>query len=389
MSQTSHELLSRVLELADRVMDKGRIALARRRQAAQFAWQGADYIPCVFGKDVPELAGLPEFDWKVQFHDPAASLYMQMRGQITAAISGSDFVPAVRADTGVINGPTILGAPYDVPAHTKPVINGHVSKQRLAEFVVPDDVSSLGVMPTMIQHTRHHLAALKAAGLFGDRVGLHHCDLQGPFDIAAQAYGHDEIFLDLYQDPAFIHGLMAKSTDIYIKMAKLCKKLAGAPLDHGHANEYWMNPGSVRLCDDSGILVSPKLYADHLACWIGKAMAPFGNAGWIHYCGGVPDGNRPEGLHLHEIYLAIPQVRGVQFTTAHDWPGHVRKLIAAGRVYPAMLPRGKDEALEPYFRRVLELCQPRLGMIFHPVIRQGEHDGAMDLWHKVQDQLWS
>jgi hypothetical protein len=71
--QTSQECLARVLEIADRVMDKDRIALGRRRQAGQFAWRPADYIPCVFGKDVPELNGLPEFDWKVQFHDPAAS----------------------------------------------------------------------------------------------------------------------------------------------------------------------------------------------------------------------------------------------------------------------------------------------------------------------------
>ena len=386
MVADSGSLLRRVLELASEVLDAERVATARRRQADMFAWREGDYVPVVFGRPVGALADLPDFDWAEQFRDPAASLYMQMKGVVAQAASGSDGVPTVRADTGVVNGPSVLGAPWDVPAHTKPVCNGHVSKEALAAFEAPGDISALGVLPVMVEHTRHHLAALAEAGL-SDRVGVRHCDTQGPFDIAAQARGHDEIFLDMYVDGDFVHDLMAKSLDVYVKLNRLSKSLAGDPLDRGHANEYWMENGSVRLCDDSGILISAEHFREFCAPYVAEAMAAFGG-GWIHYCGGVPDGNRPEGLHLHEVYCGVPRMRGLQFTTGRDWPGEIRKVIERRVVYLGTLPRGPDEGLTDYFRRVLALCDGRRGMVFSAQVSGEEAPAAMDTWHAVQDEMW-
>jgi hypothetical protein len=243
----------------------------------------------------------------------------------------------------------------------------------------------------MVEHTQHHLAALKAAGLYG-RIGIHHCDLQGPFDIAAQARGHDEIFLDLYIDTDFVHELMAKCTEIFIRMATLCKTLVGDAMGSGLANDYWMEPGSVRLCDDSGILVSPNLYREHLAAYIGKAMAPFGG-GWIHYCGGVPNGNRPEGLHLHESYFSQSQVRALQFTTAGDLEREVRRLREHKVVWLAVawydsLTRDGAQTSETLFRRLIALCDVRRGMIVTAPVEPTELAGAMELWHCLQDEAW-
>ena len=380
-------LLGKTLELVHKYIDPRRVADARRRQADVFNWKPTDYLPLVFWGSAPELTGLPDFDWRRQFDDPRVSLYVQLKLLIATIAHGADICPAVRADTGVINCPTVLGAPYEVPAHTKPVINGNVGKAALAAFRVPDDISGLGVLPIMARHARHHLAALKRAGL-AELVILHHCDLQGPFDIAAQAYGHDEIFLDLYIDGPFVHELMAKSTDIYVKMAVLCKQLAGQPLRAGHANQYWMDPGSVRVCDDSGILVSAEKYAEFLVPYIAPALAPFGG-GWIHYCGGVPDGNRPEGLHLHDLYCAVPGMRGLNFTTASGLEGQIEKLMARKVAYLGGLPREKEAPLAQHFRHALELCKPhgRRGMIFEAGVRAGEEESAVALWRKLQDEM--
>ena len=375
-----------MLDLAGEVIDAGRVDGARRRQADMFAWRETDSVPLIFSVRVDGLKGLPDFDWAQQFADPAASLYMQMKDVVAVAAADSDYVPTVRADTGVINAPSILGASFVVPAHTKPVINARVPKEELAAFGVPEDIRPLGVLPTMVEHTQHHLAALDEAGL-ADRVGVRHCDTQGPFDIAAQACGHDAIFLDLYEDPDFVHSLMAKCTDIYIKLSRLCKQLTGHPLDRGYANEYWMDPGSVRLCDDSGILVSAEMYEEFLAPYLAKAFEPFGG-GWIHYCGGVPEGNRPEGLHLHEVYCSVPGMRGLNFTTGRDWPAEIRKLIANKVIYLGGLPRQEGEPLEGYFRRVLSMCDDRRGMIFHGAVRPAEAPMAMETWRRVQDDLW-
>ena len=386
MDRDPKELLRRVLDLAGEVLDAHRIELAKRRQGDMFAWRDSDYVPMVFAVEVEALADLGDFDRAEQFAEPAASLYMQMKGVVQAAASGSDYVPTVRADTGVINGPSILGAPYAIPAHTKPVCTGHVPKEQLAEFQVPEDISDSGVMPVMVEHTQHHLSALREADL-GDLVGVRHCDTQGPFDIAAQARGHDELFLDLHTDPDFVHELMGKCVAIYHRMNFLCKSLAGEPIDHGYANEYWMDSGSVRLCDDSGILISAEQFETFCEPYIRRAFAPFGG-GWLHYCGGVPSGDRPEGLHLHHIYCRIDGLRGLNFTTGKDWPAEVRKVIEREVTYIGTLPRGEGEGLADYFRRVLALCPPRRGMIFSPQLRPGEHAEAMDTWHRLQDELW-
>ena len=386
MSGESQSRLKRVLDLAGQTLDAGRIATAKRRHADMFAWRPSDYVPIVFGRDDERLDGLGDFDWAEQFRDPAASLYMQMRDVVVQARSGSDAVPTVRADTGVINGPSVLGAPFTAPAHTKPVCTGHVPKADLEAFEVPEDISALGVMPTMIEHTQHHLSVLREAGL-GELVGVRHCDTQGPFDIAAQARGHDDLFLDFYVDGDFVHRLMGKCTEIYRKLNVLSKGLAGDPLQAGHANEYWMANGSARLCDDSGILISPELFAEFCTPYVAAAFEPFGG-GWIHYCGGVPDGNRPEGLHLHEIYCAIPNMRGLQFTTGKDWAAEIGKVVARKVVYLGGLPRQDGESLEDYFRRVLALCDGRRGMIFSPDLRPEEKPAAMETWHRLQDDVW-
>ena len=387
MTTDTKALLDRTLEVAAEVLDVDRIATARRRQGDMLGWRDSDYIPIVFGGRCEALDGLPDFDWAEQFADPAVSLYMQMKGVISAAVGGGDCVPSVRADTGVINGPSVLGAPYIVPSHTKPICNAHVPKEQLAEFEVPDDISPLGVLPTMVEHTQHHLAALKAAGL-AELVPVRHCDTQGPFDIAAQARGHDDIFLDMYIDGEFVHALMAKSLDIYIKLNLLCKSMAGHPLDSGPANEYWMDPGSVRLCDDSGILISAEMYAEYCADYIPPAFGPF-RGGWLHYCGGVPEGGRPEGLHLHDIYCSIEGLRGLNFTTGGDWPAEVRKLLDHQVAYLGELPRIGDETLAEYFRRVVSLCPGRKGMIFHKGPRPGEEDRYLDAWQAAQDEVFA
>ena len=388
MDPSPADLLHRVLDLAAGRLDASRIADAKRRHADMFRWEESDYVPIVFGGPVPEVDGLPDFDWAQQFADPAASLYMQMKDVLRGSAGGSDFVPSVRADTGVVNGPSVLGAPFVVPAHTKPVCCGHVGREALADFVVPDDIRPLGAIPTMVEHSQHHVAALKAAGLY-ERVGLRHCDTQGPFDIAAQARGHDDIFVDMYVDQDFFHGLMEKATDVYVKLSKLSKALAGdGAMDQGHASEFWMENGSVRLCDDSGILVGPDQYGKLCAPYLARAFAPFGG-GWLHYCGGEPGASRPEGLHLHEIYGAVPGLKGLQFTTARDWAGEIRKVIEKGIVYLNTLPRDNGEKLADYFRRLLSLCDGRRGMIPRAGrIEPDERAGAMETWWAVQDEMF-
>ena len=96
----------------------------------------------------------------------------------------------------------------------------------------------------------------------------------------------------------------------------------------------------------------------------------------------------PEGLHLHEIYCSVPGLKGLQFTTAGDWEGEIRKVVERRIVYLNTLPREPGEPLADYFRRLVSLCDGRRGMIPRAGrIDPGERPGAMDTWRAVQDEV--
>lgn len=389
MSVDTEQLLDRICDLIHEHLDTNRVERARQRHSLVMSGREADYLPISFGR--PGLLGedeaWPRFDWAQQFRDPSKSLYEQLKGVLAAVGSGSDAVPSVRADTGVINCMTVFGAQYDVPDHTKPVITRYCTRDELEQFEVPDDVSELGVIPWMMEHMEHHIEALRERGL-GEWVNVRHCDQQGPFDIAAQTRGH-EIFMDLHEDGDFVHDLMSKTTRVYVAVSKLCKRIAKEPLNGGNVYGVWMENGGVRMCGDSDILVGKSLHEEFIQPYQQKAFEEF-SGGWLHYCGGWKGTGRSEGVHLHESYASEDGLRGLNWTTAGDWLAELGKLKGLGVVHIGGLPREEGENLEDYFRRVLSPYDSRRGIIFQgPELKDDERDIALKVWHRVQDDIFA
>jgi hypothetical protein len=387
MPEDVESLLDRVCEMVARRIDPPAIEAAKRRQADAMAWRRCDYLPIQFHRPVPEADRLPTFDWRQQFHDPAKSLYMQLRGGVLPRLAArADWAPCVRADTGVINCMSVFGVEYAAPEHTKPVVTRYVGKERLAAFEPPEDVRDCGVMPRMVEHMEHHLAALRRRGL-GQWVTVHHCDQQGPFDIAAQVRGHD-IFVDLYEDPDFVHALMAKCVTVYVVVSKLCKQVTGERLDGGCANGVWMDNGGVRMCGDSDILIGPELFERFVLPYQQEAFEAFGG-GWLHYCGGVRGYRRAEGVHLHPLYARNRYLRGLNWTTAGDWVGELRRLKDLRVAHVGDIQREPGEPLGEYFRRGLRAYDDRTGIVFQCAqLGDGEHERAPDAWREAQDEVF-
>lgn len=387
MADNLNSLLDRVCGLIRERTDVARLAAAKRRHAAMFALRTSDYIPMILGKPVSEAQALPDFSLGLQWHDPAKSLYMQLKNDVLPRVAaGGDAVPAVRADMGVINCMTVFGCEYNVPDRDRPAITKYAAKEALAAFDVPADVSALGCLPTVVEHMEHHRAALQSRGLW-EAVRLVHCDQQGPWDIAAQARGHD-LFLDVYEDPPFVHNLMAKCVQVYVAVSRLCKRYDPSPIAGGAGSAFWMENGTVRMCADSEILISPAQHREFAAPYQQDAFRAMGG-GWLHYCGGMPGFKRREGLHLHEIYAGIEGLRGLNWTTAGDWVAEMRRLRGLGVCNVGTLPRGDGEPLADYFRRVLSPYPERTGIIFDgPAVRPDEVDRAVGLWREIQDEVY-
>lgn len=393
MSTDVESLLDRLCELLAARLDGERIAAAKRRHADVLAGRETDYLPILFEAPVPaEADDWPDFDWHEQFHEPPKSLFMQLKTMVLPrACAACDYLPGVRADLGTINCQTVLGARWRVTGANRSVITDYVPKEQLAARQAPQDVSGLGVIPRVVEHMEHHVDALRKRGLDG-LVGIYHCDQQGPFDIAAMARGH-EIFLDLYEDADFVHHLMGLCTDVYVAVTKLCKRIAGEAVGGpGNAVGLWMEAGAVRMCGDSDILVGADAYREFIQPYDQRAFEAFGG-GWYHYCGGWTGTGRAEGLHLHEPLAEIPGVAGLNWTTAGDWLGEMKRLRELGLVHIGTLPRQPPETLEDYFRRALSVYTARSGLILGgmwqpPVLRAGEHRIALEMWHRVQDAVF-
>lgn len=216
-------------------------------------------------------------------------------------------------------------------------------------------------------------------------VDVYTCDTQGPFDIACLALGHD-IFYEVYDDPDFVHHLMRQATHAYQAVTRVCKTLQGESETSGNAAGLWLKRGGVRVCDDSGILLARDSFAEFVLPYLKQALDAF-DGGWLHYCGGVPEGGRAEGIHLHDLYFQIPTLRGINFTTGKDWEAEIRKCHAHCVTYVGWLPRRDDESLDAYFTRLAGLIPDGNGMVLQFSPRPGEMQHAQAAWHRALDAV--
>ena len=181
---------------------------------------------------------------------------------------------------------------------------------------------------------------------------------------------------------------MRKSTDVYVAVSKLCKEITGEPLDSGEATGYWIENGGVRMCGDSDILIGPAHFRRFVQPYQQRGFRAFGG-GWLHYCGGAASCGRAEGLRLHEPYAKINGLRRLNWSTAGDWLGEMRRLKRLGVVHLGGAPREDGGRLADYFRRALSVYDGSRGLILHRDVKADEIDRAMDVWHATQDELFN
>lgn len=179
---------------------------------------------------------------------------------------------------------------------------------------------------------------------------------------------------------------------MYIAVSMFCKRINGEAPDAGNAVGVWMENGGVRMCGDSDILISAARHGEFVQPYQRRVLEAFGG-GWLHYCGGMPGFSRAEGLHLHDVYSRNEHIRGLNWTTAGDWVGEMKRLKGLGLVHIGTLPRDGGEPLADYFRRALGPYDGPAGMVSGmiwqgPWLKAEEVDGAMDAWHRVQEEVF-
>ncbi len=135
-------------------------------------------------------------------------------------------------------------------------------------------------------------------------------DTQGVVDIAHIVRG-SEIFIDLKEDPPFVHHLLELCLQGYISVTKAMKEVIGEPLDSGLHGGMAMENCGVRYCMDTTCLLRPADIKEFEIPYLQRGLEPFGG-GWVHFCGYQP--------HLLDLLVDIPEIRGINTNYMDSWP---------------------------------------------------------------------
>jgi len=363
-----------LIELLDRLQpDEEILRHARRRQAAVWRGEQPDVLPILVHGTLPDdLAALPRYNLKECWYDPEKMLWNAVLDMIAALEARSDAVPSMRANLGCGIMASVFGCRQEVFEDKMPWIVRHLSREEI-EAADVRDASRRGDIPRVLEYMAYFVERLEG------RAAVYCSDVQGPFDTAHLVYG-DDLFTALYDDPAFVHALLEKVTDVYIEVVRAMKAVNGEPDDAAyHYNQLYVEGAGTRTSEDTTTLISAEHVEEFAVPYTARAFEPFG--GYVHYCG--------DGATLRRPFMALDSVKGFNFgdPQMHDMRAVLREFIEAGKVYYGSFPRFEGEDLKRYFERVLDaLDGARTGLIFSPRLTDADGDrrAVVDLWRSLQ-----
>lgn len=367
--------IKKILELFS--IDRKRISLGAKRQEDIWLNKEPDFVPIILEGIIPERYSFTQYNMGEQFFDKEKMLIEQLWSALAMARGASDSQISIRANLGVGFVPTIFGLEQTVTEYEMPWLKEHLSKEELFNLNLPNDIARSGLISQAIEYSNYYKDVLPSY------IHIYLPDTQGPLDIAHLVRGN-EIFSDFYDDPKFIHKLMELSTEAYIKVSLLMKEIIGEPYDSGYHTSLYMAKGGVRICEDTTTLLSPKIVEEFVIPYIAKALKPFGG-GWLHFCG--------RGDHLLDMFLNIEEVKGINLGNPemYNLEEVLAKVREKGKFYFGNWPRGKEETLEEYFRKVITALKgEKRSLIFIPIIYEGDPSDRkkiVDLWHSLQEKL--
>ena len=393
--------LRAVIDLVNEAVDEERLALGKRRQAKVWLGESPDYLPLLLGHTerffggsgedrtwkmaehelrggavCREMGDYPHYGVAEQLDDPGKMLYEQLWEVLSWARSRSDAQLSVRPYF-LRAFESACGIELTVSDESHVSAAAPLTKEEVYDVCI-DGIHNRGLFPRI----RECVEFMKAHLPHG--VQIFPGDTSGPLCLAESLRGN-EIWYDFYDCPDDVRELLRKCADVCIATAHWYKKLLGDPRDRSYHGSLFQARGGTRVVDDSFVLISPELHRDFVEDEIRRVFREF-DGGWFHSCGEFE-------AHLERL-LELPEITAINFGNPEQWPNFehaVTQIIAAGKVYYGAWPRKPDEPMADYLRRAVEVAGPeRKGMI---IFLQGdgpfpEPQATMDLWHRLQDEMW-
>lgn len=306
--------------------------------------QGSEVLPILIWRSQNTDIPGSRFTYAEQFQDPKKMLYSQLEEVLLSASESLGAPLCIRANMGTILLPAASGLAYSVFDDAYPWLNEHAKKTDLASFSVERFLRH-----SIITDTVDWMKLAKE--LVPEAVNIYLPDTQGPFDLAHLLFG-DQLFLEMYDDPVWVHEALDFSTELYIEATKLFKEAIDEPLTscyHGHAliQGIHMDNGGVRISEDTATLLSPEQIDQFVLPYDKQALDAFGG-GFIHYCG--------KNDYLLDAYLSLDGVRAINFGNpeSHDRLKTMEKFEQAGCCCFGKWPKLPGESDKEYVSKLNE-----------------------------------
>jgi hypothetical protein len=294
--------VSKLRELLD--FDQEHIQRSRERQCRAWRRERLD-APLLFisGKLNPKQEQIPDYDLKETFFDKAKMLCRETKAACGVGNGRSDSVPSIRANLGTGILLACLGLEQETFPDKMPWLHERLSKEQISKLC-PDDIKERGSFARGMEMMRYFKEVMD------NFLPVYVMDTQGPFDLAHLMMG-DDIFLELYDDPPFVHHLMGICLELGIRAHRWMKDVIGEPLTSlHHGSAIYSDSFGIRICEDTTLLLGEDHIREFAIPYSQKLAREFGGA-WIHYCG--------YNGALTDTILEQPEYKGLNL--GHS-PGH-------------------------------------------------------------------
>lgn len=304
------------------------------------------------GKPVPSALFSTEGPDTVRdrLQDPAKFLQAQIV-EIDAQLNQEgDFVPSLCPTLGLVGIPSAFGCEVVWWENDLPAVRPVVGDDAEAIYGLPTPTVRDGELGRMLDYTRYFIE-------HSDRgYPIRMSDIQGPLDSAALIIGHNNFLLAMLTNPAAVHHLLQKVTDLTIAFVGAQRDLARSLGVEFVPSMFqpWMPDGcGVSISNDECVMISAAMHDEFHVPYLNQLSDAFGGV-YLHSCGRwthqFPSLAKVHNLRGHEfgaseatfepvldhfggkIVLAcrVGLHRDLKFTGMADF---VRRVKAASRTY--------------------------------------------------------
>ncbi|MDD5727724.1 MAG: uroporphyrinogen decarboxylase family protein [Victivallales bacterium] len=350
--------------------DYEHIRQSRERQC-RFWRSGKVTPPLLFigGKLSAEQEKIPDYNYAEIFTDKMKMLCREMKGACAAANGRSDMIPSIRANLGAGILLACLGLEQEAFPDKMPWLREHLSKERISKLS-PSDIKPRGSFARGLEMMRYFREVMDAS------LPVYVMDTQGPFDLAHLMLG-DELFIQLYDDPAFVHHLMNLCFELGLKTHRWMKAAIDEPITSlHHSCSIYSDSFGIRICEDTAVMLNPDHIEEFAMAYSRKLAREFGGA-WVHYCG--------YNENLTDAILSYPEFKVLNFghIPGHeyeiDFEKNMEKFAKAGKINFNHWPQYPGEILENYLLRLHKFAARG---VLAPVVWY-ETGKELDCWNKL------